>query len=287
MSGRDFAIYTGAASWTEEIDALTLLLDVFSHSYELVNAVQINRGILMDGGNRRFRALIMPGGNVFPRCVQLIQPGKASIRHFVAEGGGYLGFCAGAYFAATTVVNAERASGNGGKYNQPSDYNIFHHDLALFDGIATGPVGWAPFTHFGMDFEETAVNRGNPIMAAIGMPDRIRLFGQGGPFFTPRLRPQSYRVWARAIAPAHSPKDAITGDGKPTIVSYRYGRGPVVLSSYHPGTTSRFTSDEERYHSLNLLHAFLKVTIEEAVTPLAHDAPKTAAAQAVGKIPLA
>lgn len=288
MPEKHFAIFTGANVWNEEVDALSLLLDGLSMTYELVNAVQINRGILMEAGARRFRSLIMPGGNVYPRCFQLLKEGKDNIRSFIESGGTYLGFCAGAYFAATTVVNAEKATGGNGTFNQATDYTTYHHDLALFDGIAEGPVGWAPFTHFGMDFEPVQLASNHPVLQAIGMPDEgVKLFGQGGPFFTPRKKPSGYRVWARAVRPEGCAEGAATGDGKPTIISFDYGSGSVILSSYHPATTSRYSGNDERYHSLNLLFAMLRLSIGEPVEPLNADENRAKLALALGSLVLA
>lgn len=289
MIHRDFAIYTGEASWPEEITALSLFLPGFSYSFELVNAVQINSGILMEDGEQRYRALIMPGGNVYPRCVQILPEGKSSIRKFVESGGGYLGFCAGAFFAASTVCHAAKATGAGAKYNQASDYATYRHDLALFKGTATGPVGWAPFTYFGMDFEPVVFNTENPFIKKIGTPSRMTVFGQGGPFFTmtAKQRPDDYTVWARAEAPEHVNHKASKGDGKATVISFKYGAGNVLLSSYHPTIAYRCESDEDIYHSLNLLKAYLDNVLGRLVAPLRGDRAMEKVIMETGKIRLA
>lgn len=47
--------------------------------------------------------LCFPGGRDIPFCQQLDGPGVFNIRRYVADGGGYLGVCAGAYFASASI----------------------------------------------------------------------------------------------------------------------------------------------------------------------------------------
>jgi biotin--protein ligase len=51
----------------------------------------------------RCALLVMPGGADLPYCRRLAGRGNALISDFVAAGGGYLGLCAGAYYAAARV----------------------------------------------------------------------------------------------------------------------------------------------------------------------------------------
>lgn len=57
------------------------------------------RGSALD----QFSVLIIPGGRTARMVRALGQEGLERIREFVADGGGYVGICAGAYMAATTV----------------------------------------------------------------------------------------------------------------------------------------------------------------------------------------
>ncbi len=63
--------------------------------------------------------LVMPGGIAYDQSVALGSGGREAVREFVAEGGGYLGVCAGGYLAATGepwklgLIDARTVDGTG------------------------------------------------------------------------------------------------------------------------------------------------------------------------------
>jgi hypothetical protein len=85
-----------------------------------VTAQQIRDGVLAD-----FDVIILPGGTGSGEAKNLREAGRAKIKTFVEKGGGYVGFCAGAYLAsshyswslhlmnAKVVDTAHWARGNG------------------------------------------------------------------------------------------------------------------------------------------------------------------------------
>ncbi len=235
----DFAIYDVDAEedgvWEDEVTALQTMLDAYGWSWAIVGAQGINNGELGEGEARRYRAIIAPGGSAYYRDQATTPDGEDRIRAFLGSGGGYVGFCAGTSWTADTIVWAEHATGGGGSFNQPSDYDTYSYDLGVFQGAIQAPFGWEPWGEgLRVSLEPASLDLEIPTLAAIGVPAETRLFYYGGPVYQPTGTPADYEVWARAVAPVGLPADATTGDGEPTIVRYSYGQGTVVLFSYHP-----------------------------------------------------
>lgn len=292
----DFAIYDPAYEddgvWEEEVTALTTMLAAYGFTYEIVDHQDLNRERLGVGDGRLYRALIAPGGYASARDLVVTAAGEQHVRDFVASGGGYLGFCAGTFWTADEVVWAEAATGDGGAFNHPDDYDTFPYDLGLMPGQAVGPFGWTPWEEgLGVSLQPTAIDTSVEAMAAIGIPGEARFFYYGGPVFRFESPPPALEVWARAIPPAGLPLEALTGAGEPTIVRYAEGSGTVVLFSYHPemligseadgvimtspvdeGAVSWETGghslEEIHLQSWNVVHAALQVVVGEAVTPI-------------------
>ncbi len=92
--------------------------------------------------------LVMPGGADIPYTQDLNGEGNQIIRRFVEEGGVYMGFCAGAYYAGGYL---EFAKGN--RYLEV----VGPRELAFFPGTVQGPVfeeeKMAKFSAFGQNFE--------------------------------------------------------------------------------------------------------------------------------------
>ncbi len=293
----DFAIYDpnyeDDGVWEEEVTALITLMDDFGWSYEIVDTQDINNGILGVGDDRRYRALIGPGGYAWPRNRDIQEEGEAGILAFIDSGGNYVGFCAGTYHAADEVVWAEEATGGGGTWNRPEDYQSYAYDLGLFEGSATGPFGWTPWDDgTGASLQPVRIDTSIETMATIGIGEETRFFYYGGPFFT--VSPDSSlspEVWARAVRPDDAPEDADIGADEATIIHYMYGDGHVILFSYHPEIlinsdvdgitlsdaidettmtwdTGDQTWDEINLQSWNIVHAALQIAANEEVEAL-------------------
>ena len=280
----DFALYDPRYEddgvWEEEVTALVSMFEAFGWSYERVGSEDLDAGILGAGDSRRFRGLIAPGGWAWWRNRLVDAAGEAAVRAFVESGGNFVGFCAGAYWAADTVSFAEG----------DRDYESYDYDLALWPGTMQGPLAWEPWNGgTNADLVPVALDLSNPTLAAIGVPAELRLFYGGGPWFPESEAPADTEVWGRAIAPAGSV--ATDGDGEATIVRYRVGVGNVILFAYHPevligsdadGITLSSPYPEQQItwdtgglsleaidlQSWNLAHAALQVAADEAPTPL-------------------
>ncbi|WP_417381274.1 BPL-N domain-containing protein [Gimesia sp.] len=81
---------------------------------------------ISDGKLINFDVVIMPGGSGSRQAKALKPEGRAAVRKFIKEGGGYVGICAGAYLASShynwslDIINArvwDRSHWNRGKSN--------------------------------------------------------------------------------------------------------------------------------------------------------------------------
>ena len=292
----DIAIYDPSYEddgvWEEEVSAVRSLLSAYGWTYTRLDNDDLGAGALGTSDAPRFRALVAPGGWAATRLRAVGPAGDRAIRDFVANGGGYVGLCAGAYWAADTVSFASRASGGDREYNVESDYRSFAYDLGLYPGTAMGPFGWTPWDGGeSASLQVTKIRTSTAPMSAAKMPDKTRFFYAGGPFFPDDEKPDSWQVWAKAVAPSGLPAKAESGDGEPTVVSFRHGEGRVVLFAYHPdvlldskvdGVVLRDYYDENDIEwdtgnqsmkeiniaSWNIVHAAVQTVLGEPVTPV-------------------
>lgn len=285
--------YEDDGVWEEEVKALKALFKKYGFSYKVVDANTINSGGLGVGPSRKFRTLVAPGGWATKRLAAVNFAGDTALRSFVDSGGGYIGFCAGAYWAAKTVSFAMYATGSGGKYNKTSDYKTYSYDLGLLSGTAQGPLGWEPWDDgTNATFDVTSIKTSVSAMKKAKMPSTTRLLYYGGPFFVKiDPKPANYEVWAKAVKPDGTSSSASTGSGKPTVIRYSYGKGTVVLFAYHPDilikndtdkvTLKKYIDEKEvkwktgsqtyteiAIDNWNIVHAAIQVAIGKTVTPV-------------------
>lgn len=293
----DFALYDPSYEndgvWEEEVIALESLFRTYGWTWERLGPAELNRLALGSGTSQKYRALVVPGGYAYARNREVDETGEAGIREFLSQGGGYVGFCAGSFWAATTVVWAENASGDGGLYNVSSDYAAYPYDLKLLPSAAQGPLGWTPWAGGTQaSLEPVWLDVQLPTLQAAGVPEQTRFFYYGGPFF-PSLDPtlSGLEIWARALAPADLPAEARTGEGEPTIIHFQVEAGSVVLFSYHPDIlidsaadgvvlteymdeaatawdTGGLSQDEINLQSWNIVHAALQRVAGFEITPV-------------------
>lgn len=292
----DFAIYNplyeNDGVWEEEVVALTTLFQTYNYTYKIIDHHDLNDGALGVGAEQRYRALIAPGGYAYFRDLAVNEAGEAEIRAYIEGGGGYVGFCAGSFWAGESVVWAEEATGGGGTYNQPSDYTAYPYDLGILPGSAVGPLGWRPWSEgYSANLEPARINTSNATMAALGMPAQTHFFYYGGPVFRFDAEPDNLEIWATAMAPSGVPAEATTGDGEASIIRYDLGQGTVVLFSQHPevligsdvdGLTLSFPLAEAdvvvdtggeslaqiNYNSWNIVNAALSIVTGRPVAPI-------------------
>ena len=164
--------------------------------------------------------LVMPGGRDIPYCEELNGEGNRRIRHFVDNGGSYLGICAGAYYACEAI---EFAKGD------PVYEVCGKRELKFYPGLGIGPV------YPGFEYESNSGAKAIEIITSCDLVDlsqknRITVHYNGGLYFAPPTSvpttPHIYGDTRQVLA--YYPKEVY-----PAIVSIICGKGLVVLSGVH------------------------------------------------------
>lgn len=162
----------------------------------------------------------MPGGRDIPYCQELNGEGNKRIRHFVENGGSYLGICAGAYYGCKAI---EFAKGD------PFYEVCGERELKFYPGLGIGPV------YPGFDYESNSGAKAIEITTSCDLVDlpqksRIVVHYNGGLYFAPptsvQTTPLIYGGTCQVLA--YYPNDIY-----PSIVSINYGKGLVMLSGVH------------------------------------------------------
>jgi glutamine amidotransferase-like uncharacterized protein len=114
------AIYVDEGTWDESVTACRAMVEWMGYSVSFIDANDINTKVLSD-----FKILCIPGGDMYQYAQDISPEGKEAVRQFIRSGGGYIGICGGAYFAAETVVW--------------KGHQLSMESLRLFHGTARGP----------------------------------------------------------------------------------------------------------------------------------------------------
>ncbi|MDJ0974946.1 MAG: BPL-N domain-containing protein [Planctomycetota bacterium] len=163
-------------------------------------------GQVNDGSFRKqVRCLLVPGGWAGDYVIDVDAKGAKHVRSFIDGGGGYVGVCAGAFFAAS------RIRWEGIEYDYPLD---------LFEGPAIGPIEKvAPWPQHAL----AALKLDASHAMAKGLGTQRQAFYLGGPWFELKApKGSSVEVVARYAE-----------GGAPAIVTFRRKRGRVFLSGVH------------------------------------------------------
>ncbi|MFP6767991.1 MAG: BPL-N domain-containing protein [Planctomycetaceae bacterium] len=166
---------------------------------------------IRNGALERFDVVIFPGGMASHQFDALEKTGRRAVQDFVRRGGGYVGICAGAYMAATRPYTWGLGL---------IDARIVDHDhWARGIGTVTIELSDPGRTLFG--------NHRGPLDYHYG----------NGPIFAPAKKKElpDYRVlaWYRTAVPGRGGADPAVMINTPAILSGRYGKGRVLVSSGH------------------------------------------------------
>jgi glutamine amidotransferase-like uncharacterized protein len=206
------AYYNGDGAWNASEIILSNMIIWMGCSFTTVRGQDIRDGCLDD-----YDVLLWPGGHYPAYWGEVGLDGKTEIQEFVSGGGGYLGICAGAYYAADYMVWMDDDA------YPPPDYKVEGDELNLdlFPGVAYGPIFeiadrnntcWAMV-------EINIVDQTHPITES--MPSPMTMFYYGGPYLEP------YNDADISILGRYN----ITGT--PAIVACSYGDGRVFLIGPH------------------------------------------------------
>jgi glutamine amidotransferase-like uncharacterized protein len=193
------ALYDDRGSWDTGVEHLKKFLITNQLSYVSINKSDVLNGRLLHGD---IGLLIMPGGESWTYLDDLGTKGAENIKNYVSGGGGYIGICAGAFFA-TSLREGGRATG---------PYGIGLLKATAYDGTA---LNTSPFIDGMMDF--------NIRLNAFPQTQKIVLFG--GPSF--RVAPDEaakirLQVWSE-----------FQQINEPAMVAFEFGKGHVFLSGPH------------------------------------------------------
>ena len=168
-----------------------------------INANEILQGAL----SANVDLFVMPGGASRYKSAKLSGTGNRLIKDYVANGGCYLGICAGAYLACETTHWAK---------DQPFEI-ITQNELDFFAGIAQGPI-----SKFG---KGDNYNSTKPCVVTLTIKDKhVKSLYLGGCAFIPNDK-NNHQV----LATFDQLKD------KPAaIVQGQYKKGSWLLCSTHP-----------------------------------------------------
>lgn len=176
---------------------------------ELVTAEDIRAGKLKD-----FRVLIQPGGTGGGQAKALGEEGRAKVKAFVKDGGGYVGICAGAYLASRS----------------------YDWSLHILDAEVLDRAHWARGTG---DVEVKFSPKGKDFFDAKG--EKVTIYYGQGPLLAPGKDDAipDYEELATYETEIHSKGGAKPGVMKGTTAAARgaFGNGRVFCFSPHPEKT--------------------------------------------------
>ncbi len=225
------AYYDGEGIWYAEALILPKLIEWMGCELTPLRGVDIQAGDLTE-----FDVLIWPGGHYPAYWEEVGLAGKTKIQEFVANGGGYLGICAGAYYACDYIVWMDDAD------FPPPDYKVEGDELNLdlFPGVAWGPIfeiadrpepGYA-MTQIDMH-EQT-----HPITDSL--PTTYQILYVGGPYIEPYTNAE------------YTTLGTYNQTGTPAIVTCHYQHGRVFLIGPHAEVEERSDRDGWQFSSAYL-----------------------------------
>lgn len=188
-----FGLYTGDGAWDVGAQAVMNFLDAYGILWEEFDETEVHS--LAD----RFDVIWFPGG--FSYNYRTAISHHQFIREFVAGGGGFVGICAGAYYASSFV------EWRGVSTDYP---------LNLFQGRGVGP---------GVDSwgAHTPLNLAPRHQPGEEQGEQLPVFYFDGPYFAPQEDEHQVEKIAR-----------YDRNGEAAVIAFPYGQGRVLLLGPHP-----------------------------------------------------
>ncbi|UCF04832.1 MAG: hypothetical protein JSV33_13040 [bacterium] len=203
------ALYSGRGADADCKTAAQKMFEWMGYKVQRISPNQINTGSL-DG----FDLICFPGGNMYYYSQDISVNGKQRIKQFVSGGGGYIGICGGAYFAA------ERVFWRGDLLDMTP--------LSLFRGAATGPINQIyQYPDYGMCRLDIAI-LDHPITS--GEDASMSVLYYWGPYLSPNTGFEFDVICDYHVTGSHA------------MVAFEHGQGRVFLTGAHP----EFEEDSDR-----------------------------------------
>lgn len=185
------------------LHTVSIIKETLPTSYHIypINAKEIIRNQWV----KNAALLIMPGGADLPYVEKLNGQGNANIKNYVANGGSYLGICAGSYYGSAYV-----------EFDKSGELEVLgERELAFFPGSAIGPI-LAKY-----DYRNNSGARAANIRFELEQIKETKIYYNGGGYFKDA---------------ANYSNVAIIGyyqNHLPAIVHISHGKGNVILSGVH------------------------------------------------------
>ncbi|GAA5796945.1 hypothetical protein HPULCUR_002323 [Helicostylum pulchrum] len=202
-------IYNGNGTSPNSVkQTYTTLKAILGHAYDVmkVDAVMLKT----EPWEETCSLLVIPGGRDQPYCEDLNGAGNKKIKNYVAGGGHYLGFCAGAYYASKEI-EFEKGSKNGQEI-------IGSRELGFFDGVCRGTM----FPGFVYNSEKGARS-----VSIVTSDQTINTYYNGGGYFVNASEMDHVKVICRYNV-VDKEKEFAAG------VECQVGKGSAVLFGVHP-----------------------------------------------------
>lgn len=206
------AFYDGDGAWEYGKVVMTSFFEWMGCNITKICGDDIKNGCL-----DKFDVLYWPGGHYPAYWDEMGLEGKSKVQEFINDGGGYLGVCAGAYYACDYMVWMDDEDYPAPEYKVEGD----ELNLDLFPGVAYGPIFEIverPDPGYAMT-RINIIDHTHPITDSL--PDYMQILYAGGPYF------ELYENANATILGTYN----ITGT--PAITVYNYGEGRVFLIGPH------------------------------------------------------
>jgi biotin--protein ligase len=216
---QNILIYSGPGVGPQSLkNTVAMIKHLVAGKYKIIT---VGPDVLIDPTWIRNTALlVMPGGADRPYVEKLQGAGNENIKTYVANGGKFLGICAGAYYSADRI---EFAKGD-------KDLEVTgERELKFFPGLVVGPT-YSGFDH--RDITIFAGTRAAKLFWQLEQPfaankEFVLFYNGGGNFIDPE-KYSNVRVLARynPEAPGETKRHA-------AIIECTVGKGRAILSSPH------------------------------------------------------
>ena len=237
--------------WRDGIVAIKAMLNKYGYSHQDIAPDVINKTDIL---KKQCKIILFPGGWAGVYNANIKASGFRNIRRFVCQGGGFLGICAGAYFACDVITWKPDPQSFEERYDYP--LNLFQGTgKGVLPGVKawTAPTGCSSGITKGACMVQVKIDRD---ILSIGM-QRLRMLYYGGPFFKPLSsgkQIKTLKVAATYVVPG------TPADGLPAMIFFRYGEGRVFLSGVHPEISfdhCRLYHDDETWKLMNAIISLL------------------------------
>jgi len=197
----DVLIYSSYGAWADGVLAFEKFLKFKGLTWYECDGDYFENNNLIES----FYAIHFPGGNSGYYIDNINSVGLQNIRDFVSAGGGYIGICAGGYFACDRII------WEGSTYDHPLD---------LFYGVGYGAIDEiAPWPNYAMT--TININLSNPINKYEPSTEFILYYG--GAAYYPDEGQEMNVIGTY---------DLFNND--PALINFHYGDGRVILIGPHP-----------------------------------------------------